>query len=286
MSFADRREAIGTSIYWLHTWPRRYVFALIALAAATLVRYELAVHLGFTHPFILFYPAILLIALLCGFGPAVSASLLAAAIADYGFLPPQDPFTISRRHDLVGSVILAVMGVALSGVGDLLRRYLRRVQEFEKAMDGLDEMIAVVDRNYRYVIANRSFLSYRGMKQEDLIGRRIPDVLHPGVFETTVKEKLDECFRGKVVEYKMRYNFPLRGERDLSVCYFPVEGPGGVDRVTMVLRDITDLKRAEGALHDSEDRYRDLVQQSEDLVWTHDLEGNLLSVNPAPARLL
>src|SRR6266700_3046651 len=34
------------------------------------------------------------------------------------------------------------------------------------------------------------------------------------------------------------------------------------------------------------DRCRDLVEHSEDLVCTHDLEGNLLSVNPAPARLL
>jgi len=45
-------------------------------------------------------------------------------------------------------------------------------------------------------------------------------------------------------------------------------------------------KRAERALRESEDRYRDLVEHSEDLVCTHDLEGNLLSVNPAPARLL
>ena len=51
------------------------------------------------------------------------------------------------------------MGIALSEVGELLRRYLRKVQEFERAMDGLEEMIAVVDRDYRYVIANRSFLS-------------------------------------------------------------------------------------------------------------------------------
>ncbi len=45
-------------------------------------------------------------------------------------------------------------------------------------------------------------------------------------------------------------------------------------------------KRAERALRDSEDRYRDLVEHSEDLVCTHDLEGRLLSVNPAPARVL
>ena len=36
----------------------------------------------------------------------------------------------------------------------------------------------------------------------------------------------------------------------------------------------------------SEDRYRDLVEHCEDLVCTHDLDGNLLSLNPAPARIL
>ena len=108
-------------------------------------------------------------------------------------------------------------------------------------------MIVVVDRDYRYVIANRAFLNYRGMEKEDLIGRRIPEVLNPGVFETTVKQKLDECFQGKVVRFEMRYNYALLGRRDLSVTYFPVEGANGVNRVACVLQDITDAKRG-GAL--------------------------------------
>jgi PAS domain S-box-containing protein len=37
---------------------------------------------------------------------------------------------------------------------------------------------------------------------------------------------------------------------------------------------------------DGEDRYRDLVEHSQDLLCTHDLAGRLLSCNPAPARIL
>jgi PAS domain S-box-containing protein len=40
------------------------------------------------------------------------------------------------------------------------------------------------------------------------------------------------------------------------------------------------------ALEENEDWYRDLVEQSQDLLCVHDLEGRFLSVNPASARLL
>ena len=53
-----------------------------------------------------------------------------------------------------------------------------------------------------------------------------------------------------------------------------------------LLAEINERKRVERALRESEDRYRDLVEHSEDLLCTHDLKGRLLSVNPAPARLL
>src|ERR1700733_13887568 len=40
------------------------------------------------------------------------------------------------------------------------------------------------------------------------------------------------------------------------------------------------------ALQENEDWYQDLVEHSQDLLCIHDLEGRLLSVNPAPARVL
>ena len=56
--------------------------------------------------------------------------------------------------------------------------------------------------------------------------------------------------------------------------------------VLTTIRDITEQRQAEQALRQLEDRYRDLVDNSRVLMCTHDLQGNLLSINAWAARAL
>jgi formate hydrogenlyase transcriptional activator len=156
-----------------------------------------------------------------------------------------------------------------------------RLREYERVVEGLEEMIVVVDRDYRYVIANHAFLKYREMNKEEVIGRRVDEVVDKEVFESLVKGKMEECFQsGKVVAYDMKYDYPSLGERELFATYFPIEGPTGVERIAAILQDVTESKRAERALKESEEKFSKVFRQGPmAITLTRIKDGRYIEVN-------
>jgi len=66
----------------------------------------------------------------------------------------------------------------------------------------------------------------------------------------------------------------------------PLRRPDGTVQVLGVSTDITDLKQAQQTLERSEKQYRDLMHYGQALIGTCDMQGTVLSANPALARLL
>jgi len=51
-------------------------------------------------------------------------------------------------------------------------------------------MIAVVDRDYNYLLVNNAFLKYRGMDRERVVGPSVPELLGKDVFERAKSVKV------------------------------------------------------------------------------------------------
>ncbi len=214
-------------------------------------------------------------------------------IAEGKPLETLEPFTVNGRLHMIAVSKFPILDssgavILVGGAGvDISERVLtaERLREYERVVEALEEMIAVVDRDYRYLLANQSFLENRGLKREEIVGRFVWEVLGRDLFEQTVKAKFDESLGGNVVQYEMKYNHPKNGPRDLFVAYFPIRTANGIDRVACIVRDITKQKTTGVALHEAERRYREIFQNAGEGIFQTRPEGRFIVANPALAEM-
>jgi PAS domain S-box-containing protein len=120
-----------------------------------------------------------------------------------------------------------------------------KLRQYATLVECVDEMIAVFDQDYRYILTNRAYLEAFGTGAARMEGRSISEFVEREVFEQVVAPKLDECFDGRTVLFSMEYPLPGIGMRDLSVSCSPIAVSGVVESVAVVLRDITDMTRVQ-----------------------------------------
>jgi len=156
-------------------------------------------------------------------------------------------------------------------------------RQFRAVMDQAADALFIHNTQGQLVDVNRRACQSLGYTREELLSKTITDI-DPEAIEAGKEALWNKVIAGEVAIFESHHK---RKDGDT----FPVEivlGSICLDPETLILaivRDITDRKLVEEALRESEDRYRDLVEHSHDLLCTHDLEGKLLSVNPAVLRI-
>jgi PAS domain S-box-containing protein/putative nucleotidyltransferase with HDIG domain len=68
-------------------------------------------------------------------------------------------------------------------------------------------------------------------------------------------------------------------------AYSYIRKPYDVEQLLLTIRRATETKAAGQALRESEERFRELVENASDIIYTLDLEGGFTSSNPAASRV-
>ena len=127
-----------------------------------------------------------------------------------------------------------------------------------------------------------------GYAPDEFLSGRVPysSIVHPGDRERITSEIAQYTREGRtefMQEYRIRSNSGKVRWLDDHVCVRR-DASGNVTHYQGIVLDITDRKRAEEALEESEEKYRNLVETSHDLIWSTDAQGHITFVNKAARR--
>lgn len=165
---------------------RRYVWALVAVIVALIVRGLLNPFLGENNPYHTVWAAVVFSAWYCGLGPSILTALLGVIGVWYWFLPPQRSLLVDNPKTaisgMVGFLFFAGLIVLL---GESNRRTLARRQlaedELQRAHDELEKKVAERTADLNRANENLGELTSRLQQMRDEERRQIARELHDSV---------------------------------------------------------------------------------------------------------
>jgi two-component system cell cycle sensor histidine kinase/response regulator CckA len=167
------------------------------------------------------------------------------------------------------------------------RRAEEERERLAAIVESSDDTILSKDLDGRITSWNAGAERMYGYAAAEAVGRHVSFIVPPDRHEE-LSGLMERVARGERVSHLETIRVRKDGRRiDVSLSIAPMkDGSGRVVGASTIARDITERKATERELRESEERYRDLVENARDIIYTHDLEGNYMSVNSAGEQLL
>lgn len=157
---------------------------------------------------------------------------------------------------------------------------------YRQLFENANDIIYVHDLNGDYISINEAASRIFGYTKEEARSLNMAKVAVPEHLHL-VKQKLAKKIAGDESETTYEVDCITKsGERiTLEVNSSLIIKDGKPIAVQGIARDITERKRAEELSRKNEERYRDLFENANDLIYTHDMDGNFTSLNRAGERI-
>ena len=157
---------------------------------------------------------------------------------------------------------------------------------YRNLVDTMNEGLVMVDNSDHIIYANKRFCQLLGYSIEELEGQKAATLLidtQEGRDFIEEKNRLRHQGMADTYEMEMRckdgsYIWTLTSGSPMEDLNGNIEGSIGI------ITDITEIKRAEIRVKQSEKRFRDLFEGSPDAIFVEAFDGTVLDVNPAACR--
>jgi PAS domain S-box-containing protein len=153
----------------------------------------------------------------------------------------------------------------------------QRLAQLQAVYDGAPIGLAFIDQNLQYVSLNKRLADMNGGSVDDHLRSKVSEMI-PDLFPY-VEPFIRRALGGEVIS-DVEAQFATSGDTRL-ISYQPaLDEAGEVLGVSIAVTDITERKRIEKALQESEAHYRNMVELNPQVLWVMDPQGRNLDVSP------
>lgn len=167
------------------------------------------------------------------------------------------------------------------------RRAQEELVQFRLGIERSGEIVFLTDREGRIRYVNPAFEAAYGFDREEVLGRT-PRILKSGCHDRAFYERLwSTLLSGETASAEIINQTKDGRLLTIAATTNPVFGDEGrINGFLAIQRNITERKRTERALRESEERLRTVLDKSPDGIGVLDAEGVILYANPAISTIL
>jgi PAS domain S-box-containing protein len=168
----------------------------------------------------------------------------------------------------------------------------RSRESFRALAENSPDLIIRLDKDLRYVYINSTVTEKTGQSPEYYIGKTYEEAGIPEKYATSWKEGNLKAFETGEIQHQ-EFEFPaINGLRFIESTIIPeFNVKGEINSLLVLSRDITERKKMEDALKESEEKYRELFDKANDMISLSEIKangmpGNYIEVNDVGIKRL
>jgi PAS domain S-box-containing protein len=275
----------------------RYLFALATVAITFGLGSWLIPFTGTDAPFVLFFAAVLATSLAVGVGPGIGVIVLSVPLETYTFVTREGH---SLFQAIVQGLVFAVDGIIVVYLAFLMKKGRQAAQAANQrlrwANEGIIRSMArtrevielapdaffQADLDGRFTDVNQAACLLLGYERDELIGKTAFDIIPAEDADRLRAVRADLLVPGRV-------NTAEWTQTGKDGTFVPVEVSSNIlpdGRWQAFVRDVSERKRVEQALHESEERFRLTIDEAPIGLALVALDGRFVRVNRALCEIV
>lgn len=149
-------------------------------------------------------------------------------------------------------------------------------------LDTLPVPVFYKGRDGRYLGCNKPFEEYLGITRDAIVGKSVYDISPKDLADDYYAA--DKALLDKPVlqRYETQVQYADGSRHDVIFYKTPFfNSDGSVGGLIGTFLDLTERKRAEEALRESEEKYRTIIEEMQDLFYRTDISGKIIMLSPS-----